>query len=175
MFQVVQGFAETGRLLTRHPGIRKVSLTGEVGTGKAVMARCRADAEERDARARRQVAADHLRGCQARQRGRPARLLGNFYSSGQVCSNGTRVFVHASIKAAFLERLLERVSAMRIGDPMDPRDPSGRADIGAAHAARCSATSRAAAPRARGSSIGGDRVTDGELAQGLLRRAHGIR
>jgi len=35
--QVVQGFAETGRLLTRHPDIRKVSLTGEVGTGKAVM------------------------------------------------------------------------------------------------------------------------------------------
>jgi betaine-aldehyde dehydrogenase len=37
VFQVVQGFAETGRLLTRHPDIRKVSLTGEVGTGKAVM------------------------------------------------------------------------------------------------------------------------------------------
>ena len=38
VFQVVQGRAETGRLLTRHPDIRKISLTGEVGTGKAVMA-----------------------------------------------------------------------------------------------------------------------------------------
>src|ERR1700690_1580986 len=38
VFQVVQGYADTGRLLTRHPQIRKVSLTGEVGTGKAVMA-----------------------------------------------------------------------------------------------------------------------------------------
>ncbi len=38
VFQVVQGMADTGRLLTRHPQIRKVSLTGEVGTGKAVMA-----------------------------------------------------------------------------------------------------------------------------------------
>src|SRR5215472_4730074 len=38
VFQVVQGFADTGRLLTRHPDIRKISLTGEVGTGKAVMA-----------------------------------------------------------------------------------------------------------------------------------------
>ena len=37
-FQLVQGRAATGRLLTRHPDIRKVSLTGEVGTGKAVMA-----------------------------------------------------------------------------------------------------------------------------------------
>ncbi|MGH8326981.1 MAG: choline-binding transcriptional repressor BetI, partial [Steroidobacteraceae bacterium] len=38
VFQVVQGMADTGRLLTAHPDIRKVSLTGEVGTGKAVMA-----------------------------------------------------------------------------------------------------------------------------------------
>ena len=38
LFQVVQGGADTGRLLTRHPQIRKISLTGEVGTGKAVMA-----------------------------------------------------------------------------------------------------------------------------------------
>jgi betaine-aldehyde dehydrogenase len=38
VFNVVQGFADTGRLLTRHPAIAKVSLTGEVGTGKAVMA-----------------------------------------------------------------------------------------------------------------------------------------
>jgi len=38
VFNVVQGFAETGRLLTRHPAIAKISLTGEVGTGKAVMA-----------------------------------------------------------------------------------------------------------------------------------------
>ena len=38
IFTVVQGFAETGRLLTRHPGIRKVSLTGEASTGRAVAA-----------------------------------------------------------------------------------------------------------------------------------------
>ncbi|WP_159309565.1 aldehyde dehydrogenase family protein, partial [Spiribacter roseus] len=37
LFNVVQGAAETGQALTRHPGIDKISLTGEVGTGKAVM------------------------------------------------------------------------------------------------------------------------------------------
>ena len=57
IFQVVQGYAETGRLLTRHPDIRKVSLTGEVGTGKAVMSDASGIAEECDSRARRQVAA----------------------------------------------------------------------------------------------------------------------
>ncbi|MGZ7153988.1 aldehyde dehydrogenase family protein, partial [Streptococcus pyogenes] len=32
-------------------------------------------------------------------------MLGNFYSTGQVCSNGTRVFVQKGIKETFLSRL----------------------------------------------------------------------
>ena len=46
-------------------------------------------------------------------------MLGNFYSAGQVCSNGTRVFVQRGLKARFLERLAERTAAIRLGDPMD--------------------------------------------------------
>ncbi len=133
VFQVVQGFAETGRLLTRHPDIRKVSLTGEVGTGKAVMS----------------DAAQTLKSVTLELGGKSpliifddakldnavsGALLANFYSSGQVCSNGTRVFVHRSIKAAFLERLVKRVNAMRIGDPMNPETQVGALDIRAAHA-----------------------------------------
>ncbi len=124
VFQVVQGFAETGRLLTRHPQIRKVSLTGEVGTGKAVMS---------DASQTLKAVTLELGGKSPLIVFEDAKLdnavsgalLGNFYSSGQVCSNATRVFVHASIKAPFLERLVKRVSAMRIGDPLDPATQVG--------------------------------------------------
>ena len=38
VFNVVQGAAEVGQWLTHHPEIAKVSFTGEVGTGKKVMA-----------------------------------------------------------------------------------------------------------------------------------------
>ena len=38
VFNVVQGDARVGRMLVAHPGIAKVSLTGEVTTGQAVMA-----------------------------------------------------------------------------------------------------------------------------------------
>ena len=38
VFNVVQGDARVGQALTRHPGVAKVSLTGEVGTGRKVMA-----------------------------------------------------------------------------------------------------------------------------------------
>ncbi len=46
-------------------------------------------------------------------------ILGNFYSSGQVCSNGTRVFVQSGIKEAFLNRLSERLKDVKMGDPLD--------------------------------------------------------
>jgi len=46
-------------------------------------------------------------------------ILANFYSSGQVCSNGTRVFVQSGIKERFLARMAERLATAQIGDPQD--------------------------------------------------------
>ena len=166
VFQVVQGFAETGRLLTRHSDIRKVSLTGEVGTGKAVMADAAQTLKNvtlelggkspliifEDAKLDNAVA---------------GALLANFYSSGQVCSNGTRVFVHRSIKAAFLQRLVKRVAAMRIGDPMDPETQVG-ALVSEQHMHKV--LGYIARGRAEGARllIGGARVTDRELGKGYF-------
>jgi len=166
LFQVVQGFAETGRLLTAHRDIRKVSLTGEVGTGKAVMS----------------DAARTLKNVTLELGGKSpliifndanidnavsGALLANFYSSGQVCSNATRVFVHRSIKAAFLERLIKRVNAMRIGDPMNPETQIG-ALISEEHMHKV--LSYIARGRSEGAQIltGGMRVTRGELAKGFF-------
>jgi betaine-aldehyde dehydrogenase len=159
VFQVVQGFAETGRLLTRHPDIRKVSLTGEVGTGKAVMA----------------DAAQTLKNVTLELGGKSplivfedakldnavgGALLANF-------SNATRVFVHSSIKAAFLDRLVKRVSAMRVGDPMDPATQVG-ALVSEQHMQKVlSYIERGRAEGAR-LLIGGNRVTTGALAKGYF-------
>jgi betaine-aldehyde dehydrogenase len=48
-----------------------------------------------------------------------AAINANFYSSGQICSNGTRVFVQKGIKEAFLSRLAERLKGVKMGDPLD--------------------------------------------------------
>jgi betaine-aldehyde dehydrogenase len=166
VFQVVQGFAETGRLLTRHPDIRKVSLTGEVGTGKAVMS---------DAAQSLKIVTLELGGKSPLivfddaklDNAVAGALLGNFYSSGQVCSNGTRVFVHRSIKAAFLERLVKRVGAMRIGDPMNPETQVG-ALVSEQHMHKV--LSYIDRGRAEGARVltGGVRVTTGDLANGYF-------
>jgi len=47
-------------------------------------------------------------------------MLANFYTQGEICSNGTRVFVHEEIKEEFLSKLLARTEKLKIGDPLDP-------------------------------------------------------
>ena len=49
-----------------------------------------------------------------------AALAGNFYSTGQVCSNGTRVFVHEAIFDRFVAEVVERTQTISVGDPFDP-------------------------------------------------------
>ena len=46
-------------------------------------------------------------------------MLGNFYSTGQICSNGTRVFVQRVALDDFLERLHARTGNIVLGDPLD--------------------------------------------------------
>ena len=94
-------------------------------------------------------------------------LLANFYSAGEVCSNGTRVFVHRSVKAAFLEKLLARVGRMIVGDPLDPATNVG-ALISEAHMDKV--LGYIAKGRAEGAAvlIGGERVTAGDLAKGFF-------
>ncbi|MBC45035.1 MAG: betaine-aldehyde dehydrogenase, partial [Thalassospira sp.] len=51
--------------------------------------------------------------------------MANFYSSGQICSNGTRVFVHESVADAFIEKLIARSRGLVLGDPEKPETQVG--------------------------------------------------
>lgn len=117
VFNVVQGDAEIGRQLVRHSDIRKVSITGEVGTGKKVMA----DAAQTLKRVSLELGgkspmlvfedADLNEAVQGA-------MLANFYTQGEICSNGTRVYVHKQILDDFLHVLEKEARSLKIGDPM---------------------------------------------------------
>jgi betaine-aldehyde dehydrogenase len=124
LFNVVQGFGDVGAALVSHPSVAKVSLTGSVPTGRKIA----------------QAAGGSLKHVTMELGGKSplivfddadlenaigGAMLGNFYSSGQVCSNGTRVFVHEAVHDRFVERLVERTKAIRIGDPLDPETQMG--------------------------------------------------
>ncbi len=132
VFNVVLGDAVVGAWLTGHPDIAKVSFTGEVNTGKQVMAASASSLKEvtmelggkspliifEDADLDEAVS---------------AAMLGNFYTQGEICTNGTRVFVHRSVYDTFVEKLLARTRDNIVaGDPMDP-DTNFGALISAKH------------------------------------------
>jgi betaine-aldehyde dehydrogenase len=166
VFNVVQGDARVGRALVAHPGVRKVSLTGEVGTGKQVMA----------------AAAATLKSVTLELGGKSplivfddadldnavsGALLGNFYTQGEVCSNGTRVYVHRSVYDTFLDKLRARVAKMSIGDPLDPATDVG-ALISAEHLDKV--LGYIARGKEEGARVvtGGGRPSDPDLAPGYF-------
>jgi betaine-aldehyde dehydrogenase len=134
LFNVVQGDARVGRALVRHPAVDKITLTGEVNTGRAVMAKAAAGLKrvslELGGKSPLIVFSDADLDAAV-----TGAMLGNFYSSGEICSNGTRVFVERPILAAFLDRLSHRTERLRIGDPIDPATDIG-AMISTSHGER---------------------------------------
>ena len=118
LYNVIQGTGAVGAPLVTDPRVDKVSLTGSVPTGRKVYA----------------AAAEGIKHVTMELGGKSpliifddasledavgGAIVANFYSSGQVCSNGTRVFVQKGIKEAFLKRLNERLQTVVMGDPLD--------------------------------------------------------
>jgi 2-formylbenzoate dehydrogenase len=114
-----------GQALVSDPRVRRVSLTGSVPTGKAVM----------------KTAADHLADVTLELGGKnplivypdadiDAAVRGairamNFGWQGQSCGSTSRVIVHESVHAEFCRRLVEILQGMRIGSPQDPATQIG--------------------------------------------------
>ena len=119
LFNVVLGAGETGAALASHQDVAKVSFTGSVETGTKVYVSAAQDMKrvtlELGGKSPLIVFDDA-----SIDNAVSAAMLANWYSSGQVCSNGTRVFVHKSIEKEFTQQLLERTAKMCIGDPKDP-------------------------------------------------------
>ncbi|MEF1175050.1 aldehyde dehydrogenase family protein, partial [Vibrio sinaloensis] len=117
VFNVVQGDYRVGQMLTAHPDITKVSFTGESGTGKKVMADSAVSLKqvtmELGGKSPMIIFADAKLDDAV-----SAAMVANFYTQGEVCTHGTRVFVQESIYPEFIEQLKVRTEKLRVGDPM---------------------------------------------------------
>ncbi len=124
LFNVVQGRGAVGGALVTDARVAKVSLTGSVATGQKVYAAAAAGVRhvtmELGGKSPLVVFDDA-----SVEDAVGAAMLGNFYSAGQVCSNGTRVFVQRGIKDRFLSRLAERTGKIMLGDPLDEATQMG--------------------------------------------------
>ncbi|GGK55747.1 betaine-aldehyde dehydrogenase [Amphritea balenae] len=166
VFNVVQGDYRVGQALSRHPEIAKVSFTGECGTGKKVMADTAGSLKEvtmelggksplivfEDADLENAVS---------------GALLANFYTQGEVCTNGTRVFVHDSLYDEFISKVAARTEQMIIGDPTDLNTQVG-ALISSQHMEKVLEFIEAAKTAGARLICGGERATGNGLENGYF-------
>jgi betaine-aldehyde dehydrogenase len=119
VFNVVYGAGDVGSHLTSHPGIAKVSFTGQVATGKKVAGSASGNMKyitmELGGKSPLVVLPDADLECAV-----DGAMMANFFSTGQVCTNGTRVFVPEAMKDAFEHKLLEKMQFVRPGNLSDP-------------------------------------------------------
>jgi betaine-aldehyde dehydrogenase len=109
-----------GAELVSHPTVPRISFTGSVPTGRAVL----------------RAAAEHIKHVTVELGGKNPFLLfpdadvrkaaqaavkgmNLARSSGQSCQSTSRIYVHTDIREAFIDALLEVVASLRLGDPHD--------------------------------------------------------
>jgi len=126
VFNVVHGFgpAAAGEAITTNPEVNAISFTGETTTGQAIMA----------------AASKTLKRVSLELGGKGATVVfadanfddavgiaagAAFKNQGQVCTAGSRILVEDSIYDRFLDALVARAKAIKVGDPLNPETEMG--------------------------------------------------
>ena len=122
--QLVHGAGDTGRALVEHPDVDGVSFTGSTETGSRIAEVC---------------GRDHKR-VSLEMGGKNAQIVmpdadmdlaidgvlwGGFGTTGQRCTATSRLLLHRDVHDAFVERLLEETSDLRLGDGLEPETDVG--------------------------------------------------
>lgn len=125
VLNVVPGYGSTaGQALIEHPGVDKISFTGSPAVGKHIMRHAAERAVrvglELGGKSPNIVFADADIEAAVR-----ASSSGIFFNAGQVCSAGSRIFVHRDRYEEFVDRLVRRAGRIRVGDPLNPETGMG--------------------------------------------------
>ncbi|MDC0598452.1 aldehyde dehydrogenase family protein [Gammaproteobacteria bacterium] len=125
VINVVQGFGHTaGQALAEHPDVDKISFTGSTVTGRKIV----------------EASAGNLKRVQLELGGKGANIVFEdanidaavkgaafaiFHNQGQACIAGSRLILHESIEAEFMEKFLTLARSIKQGDPLDPTTEMG--------------------------------------------------
>ncbi|KAL8873331.1 MAG: hypothetical protein Q9174_001190 [Haloplaca sp. 1 TL-2023] len=124
VFNIVNGGGDIGAYLTTHPTIAKVSFTGQVSTGQKVASSAAGGMKYVTMELGGKSPVIILPDADINNAVDGA-MMANFFSTGQVCTNGTRVFVPSHMKSQFEQTLLDKMKHIRPGDPIDPNTNFG--------------------------------------------------
>ncbi len=124
-FNVVPGpGALVGAAMAEHPGIDKISFTGETATGKAILRAAAGTVKrvsmELGGKSPNIVFADADLETAAK-----GAINAIFYGKGELCSAGSRLLVEESVHDALLEKIVDRAKKMVPADPLNPKTRMG--------------------------------------------------
>ncbi|MFM1885567.1 MAG: hypothetical protein RL026_724 [Pseudomonadota bacterium] len=127
VFNVVPGFGHTaGEALALHPDVDGIAFTGSTATGKRVMA-CAAQSNLKRVSLECGGKSPNIILADWDDLPRAARTAAYaiFFNQGEMCSAGSRLLVHESLREPFLEQLAAVAREMTPGDPLDPATKLG--------------------------------------------------
>ncbi|MCB9182382.1 MAG: aldehyde dehydrogenase [Flavobacteriales bacterium] len=166
VLNIVHGLgAKVGATITAHPGIPAISFTGGTRTGAEIA----------------RVAAPMFKKLSLELGGKNPVLIfddcdfeatlsttvrSSFRNQGQICLCGSRILIQRGLYTRFRDAFVERVRALRVGDPQDAASDMG-AVVSEAHMEKVLAHIRLAQEEGGKVLCGGERVRlAGELAEG---------
>jgi aldehyde dehydrogenase (NAD+) len=121
---IVTGPGEIGMHLVTHPDVDKVAFTGSTAVGKLIQQGIagtdKALTLELGGKAANIVFEDA-----ALDQAVEGIVNGIYFNQGEVCCAGSRLFVQESIAAPLIEKLKQRLSTIRVGDPLDKNTDVG--------------------------------------------------
>ncbi|MFC7789517.1 aldehyde dehydrogenase family protein [Microbacterium sp. MAHUQ-60] len=126
---IITGAGAPGAALVRHPDVDKVAFTGSTGVGRDI-AKAIAGTDKRVTLELGGKAANIVFDDAPIDQAIEGIVNGIFFNQGHVCCAGSRLLVQESIHDEVIDRLKDRLSTLRLGDPLDKNT-----DIGAVNSA----------------------------------------
>jgi aldehyde dehydrogenase (NAD+) len=125
VINIVPGYGPTaGAALVEHPGVDKVAFTGSTEVGKLIM-RSAANTLKRVTLELGGKSPNIVFADADLDKAVDGAMLGLFLNQGQCCCAGSRLLVQEKVYGDLVERLADRTTARRVGDPFDDATEQG--------------------------------------------------
>lgn len=125
VWNLVNGLGEeAGKALTEHPDIKAVAFVGESGTGSMIMAQAAPTLKRVHFELGGKNPVIVFEDADL-DRALDAAIFMIYSLNGERCTSSSRLLVQSRVADAFLARLRDRVSNIRLGHPLDPKTEVG--------------------------------------------------
>lgn len=167
VINVVPGYGETaGAALAEHLGVDKVAFTGSHLTGQSIV-RASAGNLKRVSLELGGKSPDIVFADADLEAAVPGAAMAVFANSGQICSAGTRLMVEQKVYDEFVERVANFGKGLKVGNGLDPETQIGPL-VSEQQLERVTGYLSVGKQEGAQALSGGERLTDGPLAQGYF-------